>query len=90
MIKKWAEAQYIKAFKNHTLSYLAENSLKSASRSQILRPVREALLEYVGPIPFFVVPMLWDKKYYIQTFLRISHVVQEKRCVENAISINIF
>lgn len=35
-----------------------EKSLKSAKRSHTRRPVREALLEYAGPIPFLVVPML--------------------------------
>lgn len=40
------------------LGYLLENSSKSARRSQMRRPVRAALEEYVGPMPFLVVPML--------------------------------
>lgn len=38
--------------------YLVEKSLKSARRSHTRRPVRDALLEYAGPMPFLVVPML--------------------------------
>lgn len=42
----------------HTKVYLMEKSLKSPRRSQTRRPVRDALLEYAGPMPFLVVPML--------------------------------
>lgn len=38
--------------------YLVEKSLKSPRRSHTRRPVRDALLEYAGPMPFLVVPML--------------------------------
>lgn len=41
--------------------YLMEKSLKSARRSHTRRPVRDALLEYAGPMPFLVVPMLQHK-----------------------------
>lgn len=43
---------------------LLEKSLKSPRRSQTRRPVRDALLEYAGPMPFLVVPMLllWNKQ----------------------------
>lgn len=39
-------------------SHLMEKSLKSPRRSHTRRPVRDALLEYAGPMPFLVVPML--------------------------------
>lgn len=38
--------------------YLSENCVKSDMRSHILSPLRAALAEYTGPIPFFVVPRL--------------------------------
>lgn len=42
----------------HCNSHLMEKSLKSPRRSHTRRPVRDALLEYAGPMPFLVVPML--------------------------------
>lgn len=46
--------------------YRMEKSLKSARRSHTRRPVRDALLEYAGPMPFLVVPMLllWSTGKY--------------------------
>lgn len=43
--------------------YLVEKSLKSPMRSHTRRPIRDALLEYAGPMPFFVVPMLSCYKF---------------------------
>lgn len=41
--------------------YLSEKPSKSETRSHIRSPLRAALEEYTGPMPFFVVPKLKNK-----------------------------
>lgn len=55
--------------------YLVEKSLKSPRRSHTRRPVREALLEYAGPMPFLVVPMLLYYKTQAKVMLKMNEYV---------------
>lgn len=51
----------IKTFK---WTHLSSKTLKSETRSQTRRPLRAALDEYAGPIPFLVVPKLENKHFF--------------------------